>query len=580
MFSLCFSLLYQDQRLILPSGFPTLYYAIPFLVALVFIAGVLCQKTFNSNITKFPKFFRIILYLLALYVLLFPAFRFESIAWENTVHHWKAFLESAASVRAGGWLLWDTPSQYGFLQTLTIAFLPTPDCWQSLYLLNGSLQLLIGYGIFSILFARYRSIGGYIFSLSLAAACIMLTLPSTMTQEIYPSTGAMRFFWVYAMVGYVFFLCKPASLSRARLIIGHSLWLVGLLWAADSAIYITLVWLPSLVILAISEAAAEQSPPRLRILVRHIAARLLPAILMAAIVFVVILVAYWWHHQNLPDTELLTAYAVAYQTFLAHPIIALTILPCWLGIFYMLVMLLSNVLNNVAAGQQSGLRLAALYCAAFSIWTCASYYIPFSEPFHITGTMPLLVFVSALTLQLLPSLALPNGIKLAFEKGAFCLYAVVLLGTLSHFNYSMYTGRNLLFPIEPHVAHLLPPPPKELQELITEAAIPAGASVQIVYGERGVLEATSMPVKNMKPWLLPNTLVAFRIPLPAYLYQRAALRRAQTAEEIGWVIEADKFPLEALPWLNIAVTTYYTQTSYMQKGVWRIRKFTKIHPPE
>ncbi|MEJ7640344.1 MAG: hypothetical protein WKF75_20850 [Singulisphaera sp.] len=48
-------------------------------------------------------------------------------------HHWGAIVGPAELVRRGGWLLWDVPSQYGFLSALTIAAIPLKSVWQSFY---------------------------------------------------------------------------------------------------------------------------------------------------------------------------------------------------------------------------------------------------------------------------------------------------------------------------------------------------------------------------------------------------------------------------------------------------------------
>src|SRR5262249_32015835 len=55
-------------------------------------------------------------------------------------HHWGVHVGPAELLRQGGWLLWDVPIQYGFLNTLLVAWLPTENVWQSFYLVNSLLH--------------------------------------------------------------------------------------------------------------------------------------------------------------------------------------------------------------------------------------------------------------------------------------------------------------------------------------------------------------------------------------------------------------------------------------------------------
>jgi len=581
-YALFFTLMFQSQTIRIPTSVPAIYYGAPFIVSLLFIVAMLCRKTINGHVLPLSsnKLLLGALHLLAFYTILLPTLRTDGVNDGTAIHHSKAFLEFAASVRAGGWLLWDTPSQYGFMQTMAIAFLPAATAWQSFYLLNGGLQLFVGFAIFAVLFAKYRSLLGFVFSLSLAVACSLQMVPGTITMIIYPSTGVIRFFWVYAMVAYVFYFCfravryKDQPVPTRYFMLGNCLWLFSALWSVENSMYVSVIWLPSLFLIACGEISAMQPRANVRTSLRHLRKRLLPPIAMALALFTLICAAYLAHCGSLPDFELLTAYTSAYQTFMAYPMKTLAILPCWLGMFFMLAMFLRNVISTIRPERQSGFQLAALYSAAFSIWACGAYYVPFSENFHITGTLSLLVFNSALTLLLIPSLAIPTFVKLAFEKAALCLYAMIIMGTASHFDYGVYTRRDFLSPINSDVTRMLPPPAPELQALIVEAGIPDNASVQVITAR--ALESTYITTPRIKPWLLPNVFVGFSQPLSPQMYKRIAERRAKTTDEYGWVIEANDLPLEALPWLNTAIVNTYAPVATFEKGVYRIRKYRKL----
>jgi hypothetical protein len=51
--------------------------------------------------------------------------------------HWDYFIGPVQTVRSGGWLLWDTPSQYGFLNILLTALIPFRSAWDSFYFFSS-----------------------------------------------------------------------------------------------------------------------------------------------------------------------------------------------------------------------------------------------------------------------------------------------------------------------------------------------------------------------------------------------------------------------------------------------------------
>ncbi len=69
--------------------------------------------------------------LAALATIALLAFGWEKPCDLTAWHHWGALVGPAEMVRQGGWLLWDTPSQYGFLCPLALACFPTENAYQA-----------------------------------------------------------------------------------------------------------------------------------------------------------------------------------------------------------------------------------------------------------------------------------------------------------------------------------------------------------------------------------------------------------------------------------------------------------------
>ena len=69
------------------------------------------------------------------------SFRVDPLFTYSGYAHWSFWVGPALQVRHGGWLLWDVPSQYGYGSILALAAMPLRSIWQSLYVLNGVLNL-------------------------------------------------------------------------------------------------------------------------------------------------------------------------------------------------------------------------------------------------------------------------------------------------------------------------------------------------------------------------------------------------------------------------------------------------------
>jgi hypothetical protein len=159
----------------------------------------------------------------------------------TAVHHWSAYLGAADVVRHGGWLLWDTPSQYGFLSTLVIAALPFGDLWQGFFVLNVVLLAVSG----AVLFVLLRSWGGpgnAVLALVVVLAAL-LWLPGWRGILVTPSVGPLRFLWCQLLLAVLWAHARRPS--RRLLLAGTGLWVVGCLWSAESLVYCSLAWLPA-----------------------------------------------------------------------------------------------------------------------------------------------------------------------------------------------------------------------------------------------------------------------------------------------------------------------------------------------
>jgi len=193
--------------------------------------------------SKIKKYFRNSIYTILSYIviLLNLVFSFRNDQFDRrdgSYFHVSYFSEVVRTLKSGGTLLWDTPSQYGFLSVLIPSWIPMANSrlafylWQSLVIfiflitiyvflqkiIMNPKQIFHVYGIFSLLF--------------------FFADPALIGPQPFPSSSAMRFGpSVLLLVFYVFSIKKDNSEKKSIVVIHISLLALCFLWSAESLIY-------------------------------------------------------------------------------------------------------------------------------------------------------------------------------------------------------------------------------------------------------------------------------------------------------------------------------------------------------
>ncbi len=228
---------------------------------------------------------------------------FKVLGDRGAIHHWGAWVGAADLVREGGWLLWDVPSNYGFLNVLAFAVVPTNTPWQSFYLLTALASFVVSSCIFLGLRAMRPSPLNWCFALAMAIAIPMFTPtfnsdgPVTSTF-IFPNWGVYRYVWCFLLVAILVweYVTKEQSRRHAFILVaGCVAWVIGVLWSPESAFFSSGAWLPAFVMIVFRTTAA--SPNRWRCVIGWLA--LPPALFAVAIGFIMAFYATRLGH--LPD---------------------------------------------------------------------------------------------------------------------------------------------------------------------------------------------------------------------------------------------------------------------------------------
>jgi hypothetical protein len=191
-------------------------------------------------------------------VALWLAFRLESYV---IPYNWGFFVGPAQTIRQGGWLLWDVPSQYGFLNVLLIALIPFSLTWDSMRVLISAMVAASTMLAFSIFYVRRAGLFDGVFALLASIAFFSFEIGSSFNDSFfaYPSSGPLRFFWVYAALGALVggYLNDSQRLKQRWRWLGYGAWIIGVLWSAESAIYVTCTWMPAIAVAAIVRTRLE-----------------------------------------------------------------------------------------------------------------------------------------------------------------------------------------------------------------------------------------------------------------------------------------------------------------------------------
>lgn len=343
----------------------------------------------------------------------------------TSFHHWGYFVGPAELVRQGGWLLWDVPSQYGFLSILTVALFPARSAWQSFYVVNSLLLFAAACFLYFLLRSLRSGWTNYWFSLAVTLA-VSFFLPAghLLGPQIYPSIGAFRFFWCYALIAILLLdyrAARAGTPQKSLRWIGCGVWVIGSLWSAESATYAAGIWLPAYALIVWRDA-----PGSFRHKVRKAAGWLLvpPAFLAAALSG---LVAYYLTFLgHAPDYRSFFEFALAFQSgriaSVSIPLSAASPIMTHLIVFCAVTTAVAHFVRN---GLFSG---AALACGAWAVlWTTSSYYVVRGDGLTYASVLPMTMLAISVILFLFRQESRPHPVQSAFKAALFPLFSLILV---------------------------------------------------------------------------------------------------------------------------------------------------------
>lgn len=348
---------------------------------------------------------------LGLPLFLYLSFRTDTLFIPGSEYHWEYFTGPIRSIRNGGWLLFNAPSQYGFFNILLASAIPIESSWQSLYFLQG----LILFGVSAACLITLLSFSSHSFIQKISiflliAGSFFFADPHWIGPLPFPSSSVTRFFCCYLLI---FSTLLPLKGIRKKIVISIA-WCVGVFWSAESAFYCSSIYF---FIIAADMLSARATEKLMLVIKTYFAIAF--ACLSTAIIFNSLF--FFYKIGAFPNFISYFDYAIGYASgygYVPFPVngpgnLALLI---YLGIGILLFNSIQQMKNEAA------ITLASL---AGCIWAVGSYYLGRPVPQNITALFPVLAYCSLLAIAIAERSGLKNMISPLFAAAVPLFFLIM-----------------------------------------------------------------------------------------------------------------------------------------------------------
>ncbi len=505
-------------------------------------------------------------------------------------YHYGFVVGPAELLHDGGHLLWDIPAQYGFMNTLLIAYGPTASPWFNLYAINAALTCVMVAILYLGLVRSQATWRIRLVAAAITAASVLLLPgdPATLSgPQSVPTSGAFRFVWLFVLVAIAAYgtdgwqgvaYSEQTQRKRARraLWAGSAVWVASLFWSLEVGGWSTLTWWPAAVCLAMRERDVTGTPSTIRALL-NVCASLTTT---AGLALLLTSGVYAWCTGHAPDWTMYLDFARAYGTGYAsldmHPrgsvwaLLALYTLAVWVCV-------------------QAGMRLGwkrlppVLVAATTAFWAGCSYFVSRSHESNATCLMPLVALLGMVLLRFVSVPALPNRVRSALPLYVVPLFAVIVGITYHSPNGLVHVAQNLFVGVEGlrQGSPALPDP--LLESLLAVAPIDCDDALSYAGAEqpghmpptvcRDRLTQTCRVQRHYRQWL-PIHPAAALLALPEHrrvTYLDRYLQRHNNHE--GWLIDHKLTTLTQDRWIATFVDQRFEVAETYENEVFRARRY-------
>lgn len=496
-------------------------------------------------------------------------------------YHWGFYVGPMEQLRQGGRLLWDTPSQYGFLSIVIPAILPG-RAWASFWFFQSAIFAIVA----TLMYLAFRRLGSRWINSLFAFAITFTTLffrPRTesliLPAQMTPSGGPVRFLWCFILVAFItgYFFRPPEKQSTSGFAIGGTaIWLASLLWSAEGAIYCSAIWFSSYAVFLAEQMIEWRKTavaPR-EVWIRLAKNAAVPIIGVLALALLVTL-TYLAVLATLPDWRGYLEYVLLYSRggFSALPVDPTG------SVWYLMLLFLgiSTILFLVATDVHDP-RLVVLAGVWGGAWSVGSYFVGRSHPANALSLAPFLLFCVAISLRMI-------GADRSTRWYAMIVTAMVpafvipITLTLGHKGFATEVTHRQLPPAR--FTDQLPRLDPALLALLFEAGAQPGDSYVMVGDGRLMLPAWTTAerrgaVVSDRSWLpKPYEIIGS---LPAGRRQVYIDRNARSNPTDGWLIHSKRDTISGYAALLAQIERTRHEERRFENSDW-IMSWMAIGPP-
>jgi hypothetical protein len=314
------------------------------------------------------------------------SFRADTLFLPGSAYHWEYFVGPVRGMNSGGWLLWDTPSQYGFFNIVLAYLMPGATPWQQFYVFQGALLLGVSCAIyFTLLRCFPATTMNRVALLGVILLGFFFVDPDFIGPSPYPSSSVVRFFLVYISILILWFI--PQHGRRQAVVMGI-VWALGVMWSAESSVYVTAIWLFNVAAIFLCQPRETRSVP---LMAGYFAA----AGASLAVLLLLLSSYYMLHLGVLPDVRSLYDHALGYAVGFGAVPFPLDgpgniLLLLFVGLFCIAALL--RIEPDASIRSQS----AFIAGMAGALWSISTYYIGRAVPQNFTAILPMVLFIAVL----------------------------------------------------------------------------------------------------------------------------------------------------------------------------------------
>ena len=448
-------------------------------------------------------------------------------------YHWGFFVGPIEQLRQGGTLLWDTPSQYGFLSILLPTLLPG-SAWQSFWFFQSVTYAIVA----SLMYLSMRRLSpglpsaviAFVFTfvaLFFRPRSDSLMLPAQMT----PAAGPFRFIWCFVMIAFLVRSISSGSVNQRRFALtGTVIWILAVVWSAETAIYVTAMWFPALLIHTLQSARSSS----LGSLLANVLKVTIYPLGALALAFASVVGWYRIAGRSGPDISGHFEYVLLYSRggFGALPIDPTGTIWYLTLIFFITSTVL--VLHSLRNPRDS--RLVVWAAAWGGVWAVSSYFTGRSHPVNLIALVPVLLYIAVAVMRMNPFASSSTG-RYAMAAAVLPLIVMPVVATMGHREFPASVTAAQLSPAA--FTRQVRPMDPELEALLTRAGAKPDDSFVLASDGRLMLGAWNtggLLTLSSSSWLpKPFEIVGS---LPEARRQVYFDRNAARFPRQGWLIES------------------------------------------